>query len=241
MKKFLVLAAALMAATVANAADMRMPMKAPMAAPVPVFSWTGCYIGGHAGYFSGTTNIRDEGYYDSGATNQLRANSFIGGGQVGCNYQTGALVVGVEADGSWLNANHSFLGYYAEQSTNWDALVTVRGRAGIALDRTLFYLTAGGAWAKVQSTYNTDVPSANFDGVATSTDSKWGWTAGVGIEHAVTNNFTVKLEGLYVRLIDADRASLPNSNCTNNGPLRPCTFAFEHDAAIVRLGGNYKF
>jgi outer membrane immunogenic protein len=224
----------------AQAADMPIATKAPYV-PAPVFSWTGCYIGGHVGWISGRSDIRDEGYYDSGATNSLHANSFVIGGQGGCNYQTGSLVVGVEADGSWLDASHTTSGYYADQSTKWNSLVTVRGRAGLAVDRTMFYVTAGGAWADVNTIYNTNVIQGNLDGIASST-GKFGWVAGVGIEHAITPNWTVKLEGLYVRLTDDDTHHLGTTTCsTSRGPDHACNFTFNHDAAIVRLGANYKF
>src|SRR4030095_4615429 len=184
MKKSLVFAAfasALMSWS-AQAADLTPRLKAgPMASG---HNWTGCYIGAHAGWLSGMGNVTDEAYYDSGATTSLRSHGFAGGGQIGCNWQEGSWVWGLEADGSFVDAKHSFLGYYAEFSSKWDALVTVRGRYGLAVDRTLMYVTAGFAWADVKTTYNTNVPSGANDGIASS-DGQWGWTVGVGIERAL--------------------------------------------------------
>src|SRR5437660_4610139 len=79
----------------ALAADL--PIKSPFLAP----SWTGFYIGGHAGWVSDRPSVTDEAYFDSGATTLLNSSSFAGGGQIGYNWQMGSVVYGIEADGSW--------------------------------------------------------------------------------------------------------------------------------------------
>src|SRR6516165_4773863 len=117
MKKFLLGTAALAALAVpATAADMGVRPRA--VAYVPAFSWTGCHVGGLVGYGWG----RNDGWATNGATtfvqngfpntrfaagipvtNGFSMDGFVGGGDVGCDYQFGAWVVGVEAD--WSNAN----------------------------------------------------------------------------------------------------------------------------------------
>src|SRR5947208_3079498 len=120
MKNLLLTASALVAfaaAGTAGAADL--PVKAPVMAPVlaPAFSWTGCYIGGNAGWIGGgdrydlsmaggflnplnvfsipaNSALLNHSYTSNGSSN----SGFTGGGQIGCNYQNGSFVWGVEAD-----------------------------------------------------------------------------------------------------------------------------------------------
>jgi outer membrane immunogenic protein len=241
MKKALLAAAATacLLSWSAQAADLTPRLKA--LPPIAAFSWTGCYVGGHVGWLSGTSSVTDEAYYDSGATTQLKADSFAGGGQIGCNWQDGSWVWGAEADATFASADRSFLGYYAQYSTKWDAVGTLRGKMGLAVDRTLVYVTAGAAWADVKTTYDTSVPSGGGDGLVSS-DNRWGWTVGVGVERAFTPNWSVKLEALYIRLVDEDRVALPGTTCsTTSGPDHACTFAFDHEAWTVRLGVNYRW
>ena len=73
-------------------------------------------------------------------------------------------------------------------ANNW--LATARARVGYAADRVLFFGTAGGAFADMQTTYS---------GVQSST-TKAGWTAGAGVEWAFADNWTAKVEYLYIDL-----------------------------------------
>ena len=225
----------------ATAADLGPAAKAPRFATA--FDWTGFYVGGHAGWLSGTSSVTDEGYYDSGATNVINADGFAGGGQVGYNWQSGSVVYGIEADGSFVGAKRSYLGYYALYSTDWKAVGTIRGRVGLTVDRTMAYVTAGGAWADVVTRYNTNVPSGGGNGDI-SGNGRWGWTAGVGVEHAWTDAWSFKLEALYLRLVDGDSQALPPpQTCSTSGNVlsHPCNFKFDHDAWTVRLGLYYRF
>jgi outer membrane immunogenic protein len=80
---------------VASAADL--PMKAMPYPAAPAFSWTGCYVGVHAG--AGVLN--DQGYQPQQQFADRHGVGGLGGGQIGCNYQMGMLVVGVEGEGFW--------------------------------------------------------------------------------------------------------------------------------------------
>src|SRR5260370_22653806 len=85
----------------ASAADLAVKAM-PYAAPAPVFSWTGCYVGVHAG--AGV--LLDQGFRSGGGvTLDLVADRHgvggLAGGQIGCNYQTGMLVLGIEGEGFW--------------------------------------------------------------------------------------------------------------------------------------------
>src|SRR5690348_10714955 len=100
MKKSTFLLGVVLAAfTAGSAAAADLAVKAgPYVAPAPVFSWTGCYIGVHAG--AGV--LLDQGFQDEGGVPADRHGiGGLAGGQVGCNYQTGMLVLGIEGEGFW--------------------------------------------------------------------------------------------------------------------------------------------
>jgi len=101
-----------------------------------------------------------------------------------------------------------------QTGNNW--LATVRGRAGYAADRVLFYATAGGAFADVQTTFN---------GVTTS-HSQAGWTAGAGLEWAFADNWTAKIEYLYVN-IGSGTVNCATAACmaANGGAVTPLASA----------------
>src|SRR5215469_6639003 len=119
-----------------------------------------------------------------GTTGSRSDNGGVVGGTLGANFQASAFVFGVEGDWDWSAINTgttasicTFSGQ-CQTGNNW--LATARGRAGYAADRALWYLTAGGAFANVQT---------NFNGTTTS-HTQSGWTAGGGIEWAFADNWT---------------------------------------------------
>jgi outer membrane immunogenic protein len=120
MKKFLIAGCALAtSAFAAVAADM--PLKAPPAPPVQIYSWTGCYLGGSVGGVWRQSDTTTVAVTDGGSGAAAAAagsiptafsyggSSFIGGGQLGCNYQTSNWVLGIETDfsGTKLNAGET--------------------------------------------------------------------------------------------------------------------------------------
>jgi outer membrane immunogenic protein len=176
----------------ALAADMPQPGPAPVysKAPMlmPMYSWTGCYVGGNVGGVWATTNwtIAANG---QAITNQ-NISSFLGGGQVGCNYQISAWVFGVQGDYDWTNANTATADMAAvalTDHTNIKSLASVTGRVGYAWDRFLGYVKGGAAWEK--ETYSTTV---NVIGVtfSTASETRTGWTIGVGGEYGFTDWLT---------------------------------------------------
>jgi opacity protein-like surface antigen len=115
-------------------------------------------------------------------------------------------------------------------NTQSDWLATVRGRAGFAWDRVLFYGTGGAAFGEVQGSFGT-LPYAS----ATQT----GWTAGAGVEWAFLPNWTAKVEYLYVNL---GNFSCPPTSCgfgPAGGPSPNTSISFTEN--IIRAGINYKF
>jgi len=221
-------ALALLAGT-ASAADMatRYPVKA-MPMPVQVFSWTGFYVGANAGWGWADNSLSYTtpgwGTFDYNVGN---ANGFVGGGQIGYNYQfANNVVIGLEGDYQWSDigsANALLLGPIngALVSQKVDSFGTIRARLGYAMDRFLPYITGGAAYANLK--YN-DPWGFDFG------NNKWGWAAGAGVEYAITNNITVKGEYLYAGFSDTD-AVYPWGD----------TISGSTDLQVLRAGVNYKF
>jgi outer membrane immunogenic protein len=234
----------------ARAADM--PLKGP---PQPAWSWSGCYIGGTVGGYrsSSTYNGVPTGNFESAipvltaiSSGTFDQSGVIGGGELGCNWQAGIFVFGLEGDVSgWHNSSTSAVTgpdvpapgqfFHATTSVTSNTLTTVRPRIGIAANNWLFYATGGLAASSVafsQSVLFTATRSTQAGATSTSV----GWTAGGGIEYAITPNWTVKGEYLYV--------SLDNQTMTENNLAFP---SFSQSAtnklavSIGRFGVNYKF
>ncbi|MDQ0471728.1 outer membrane protein [Labrys wisconsinensis] len=186
MKKLLLATAAVLGlAGPAMAADLA-PNYSEPAAPAPYiapagFNWTGFYAGINAGYgFSG----------DFGSATGRRLNDakgFVGGGQVGFNYQIDPVVVGIEGELDYSDQKDSFAGSRA--NLNWRGSLTPR--LGFTMDRFLPYVKAGLAFGE------TDLKVA---GVGSDSNTLVGWTAGAGIEYAVTDNISVRGEYNYTDL-----------------------------------------
>ncbi len=203
--------APIMAMGQALAADLPVPPPHAPAAfippPPPVYNWTGFYIGGNAGAAWNQGSVTDS---INGLTFSNSSNNavFTGGGQVGGNWQIGALVLGVEGQFDWLaNQNNSNAGVavpslggnVVQVISNDRWLTTLTGRVGFAADRWLFYAKGGGAWVGNQSfTVNDVTTGASF----TSSNGGWntGWTAGAGIEWAFAGTWSLKLEYDYIAL-----------------------------------------
>ncbi|WOJ89912.1 porin family protein [Methylocapsa polymorpha] len=195
----------------ALAADL--PSRAPppvYVPPVPIFTWTGVYIGGQIGYAWGNfNNSWGDGFGSFGGFSD-QANGVIGGAHVGYNLQLGQWVVGLEGDvdGSSLsrnNNNRTFfdpaLGAFVSGNinTNLDIQGSIRGRVGVAWDRVLLYGTGGVAFGGFHTTFNPffTVGGAFGSGSANVDTTRVGWTVGGGLEYAVTNNWSVRAEYRY--------------------------------------------
>ncbi len=202
-----------------------MPVKAPVVAPA--FSWTGCYAGGTLGYNKHRTHWLDIGNWVDGDPHNLSDGGVIYGLDAGCNWQTGALVLGAEADISYSHAHNNFLwgvSTQVESKAKW--IGTARLRAGLAMDRTMLFVTGGGA-ASNSSTVWTD-PS----GVWTWDDRNYGWVWGGGIEHVLSDpRWAVRLEALYLRF----------KTYRANGGISSYPIDVQYKDLIVRVALNYRF
>jgi outer membrane immunogenic protein len=224
------------------AADL--PMKAMhYAAPAPVFSWTGCYAGLHAG--GGT--IRDSIGSSMVAGSDYTGSGGLAGGQVGCNYQDGNWVFGAEGEGYWsglkaTDASSSSTFRDTDTAKNkYD--FSIAARAGIAFDRTLVYGKAGWVWGKFDF-LSTESCCGSTPVLSTSAASGTldGLLLGAGIEHALTNNWTVKLEYNFLKYGSKE---LSFTSCSNSGGPTTCfadgTGTVHADKQIFKIGANYLF
>ena len=193
MKKILLASVALFGfAGAASAADLptRAAPPAPVFAAAPVFTWTGFYVGVNAGY--GWSND-DFDAFDAADIDD--DGGFVGGAQVGYNYQIGSFVVGLEGDIQYADFGAEGAFDFDRdgdddrfESSDWFG--TVRARAGVAFGQALVYATGGFAFA----------------------DDATGWTVGGGVEYAFTNNLSAKIEGLYVNFEEDDIAGFEMEN-----------------------------
>lgn len=245
MKKIFLTAASLLSLTVgAMAADLPSRRSAPVA-PVfaPVFTWTGFYVGVNAGYGFGNNNNSEGAFvapfgFVPGANDNGDNSGFVGGGQIGFNYQMGQFVVGLETDLQYADMKSNRVGFIpapgriVSGNSGIDYFGTVRARLGFAFDRTLIYATGGFAYAGGGGNNG-----FNFVG---GDDSRTGYVVGGGVEYAFTNNITLKLEGLYVGL---DGGSNTAFFVTPAGVATPVVGVGKQDNefGVVRVGLNYKF
>ncbi len=206
MSKFAFAAVAVMVAgaTAAQAADLPYRSRAPYTVnqPLNAYSWAGPYLGATLGYEWGSVS-----------NTPVKPSGILGGATVGYNWQSGPIVFGVEGDISATGADDRFANY--KFSNPWFG--TARGRLGYAFNNVLLYGTAGLAFGSLQ---------AEANGLQQSQTSL-GWTAGVGAEVGIYQNWTAKIEYLYV--------DLSRNTYTLTGTDSALSFG------TVRIGVNYHF
>jgi outer membrane immunogenic protein len=201
----------------AQAADLTYEA-APVAAAPAAFNWTGFYLGVHAG-----AAITDFEFSSPEGDSFSDDNTgFLGGVQAGYNWQFDQIVVGLQTDFAYTSAKTSLGGgdFTPEQKLEW--LGSTTARVGYAFDNLLVYGKGGVAYG--QSTF--EIPFV--EGLSLQ-DSQWhvGWTAGVGVEYAFTQNITGLLEYNYVDLGSQDYVvDSIGVDLTSN---------------VIKAGLNYKF
>ena len=207
MKRFVLGALALIAAGLtasAQAADLAYQSRAPYTVnqPLNAYSWAGPYLGANVGYAWGSVS-----------NNPTKPSGFAGGVDAGYNWQTGPWVFGIEGDIQATGANDTFAPW--KFSNPWFG--TVRGRAGYALNNILFFGTGGLAFGELRGeTFGLSESHTNA-----------GWTIGAGAEFGFAQNWSAKIEYLYV--------DLANSNFTITSVPNGYRFG------VVRAGVNYHF
>jgi outer membrane immunogenic protein len=243
------------------AADLPATISLPPPA-TPVFSWTGVYFGLNAGWLGANNSMVNRatpGFEEddlvalsTGDFSLGNKSGFIGGAEIGYNYQFNNWVAGIEADiqgiaGQAVNGSitsNTTTGLSSTLTGSMDTrwLGTLRGRLGVLPAPTvLVYGTGGLAYSEVQATTSvTQSDSSGFSGSGTGDDFAYlvtGWTAGGGVEWMFTQNWSAKLEYLHY---DLGTTSFTWQAADNNigGVYQNETTTFHNQGNIVRVGLN---
>jgi outer membrane immunogenic protein len=244
-----------------------------------IYDWGGGYIGINGGYAFGQSEWGSDPLNPSGnsSTGNFHVNGGLVGGTMGVSGQWGAWVLGVEGDFDWQGlkgtSGSSFCtslftstaiftvtppsttpvlqtpartGLSCKTASNW--LGTFRVRFGYAWDRVLFYGTAGGAGANVETA---------LSGLPYQNNAEWGWTVGAGLEWAFAENWTFKVEYLFVDLAGNascnhgyscgyDVAATQTINTATNATIATTppvnsSMSVKLNENLVRVGLNFKF
>jgi outer membrane immunogenic protein len=204
-------------------------------------SWTGFYIGGHAGggwansaWFeditaSGSGGVGPVGFQDASHS----ASGLLGGGQVGINFQKGRWVFGIEGDVSGANITGNNAGCFPEVggaaqtcSSKVDALGTVTGRFGATFDRSLIYVNGGFGWA------SESYLKAGGLVPGSASETRGGWALGAGVEYSFTGPWSGKLQYDYIGL------GTRNVKFTSAPGF---TEDIRDNLQVVKVGINYRF
>jgi outer membrane immunogenic protein len=200
--------------------------------PLPVATWAGCYLGGTIGAATHRTSGQND--TEGGALAEPFSSSKSGGiygGYLGCNWQNRAFVYGIEGDFSGVSGSGSSqpgvndTDYGFATKLQW--LATIRGRAGLAVDNAMVYMTGGAAFANVKA--------SAFSGGGffqdEVTDTRVGWTVGAGVEYMFTPNWIGRLEFLYADFGNQTH-TFQNTGYSSN---------LSHELMIGRVGLAYKW
>ncbi len=223
-------------------------------AAAPIYDWLGWYVGANLGYGTNLESANTTPYAAAPEDAALRSPhalnmqdaGFLGGGQVGYNWVKDRLVVGLEGDMDYahissanaITAFESPLTTSIAKNVQW--VSSFRARFGrLASDNMLVYVTAGPAWGRAnllfaqnpeQSITNEEIYYTANKGV-----TKSGWTAGGGVEYALTTRLAFKAEYLYLGL------GTVSTNFFGSVPTTPYyQVSSKFDSNILRLGINYK-
>lgn len=241
MRQFILGAAALIALIgPAIAADMPAPVRKAAPSVAPAWNWTGCYIGGHGGWLwsekkDWTVRTPGGAFYGE-SLGSHDANSWIAGVQGGCDYQfSGGFVIGAASDYAWTDAVGSHdstretgVAYHSQVKS----LATVTGRIGYAWDRFLGYFKGGAVWERDDYWATTTILGTAYR----STETRTGWTIGIGGEYAFTNVVSGFIEYNYYDFGTSQVSFTPQV-----AGLRQAFVDITESKGVVRAGLNLRF
>jgi outer membrane immunogenic protein len=258
MKKFLLAAVGLVAlgmAAPASAADLpaKVYTKAPAVVPIPIYDWSGFYIGGNAGYgwsnrCIDVTAINGVGFVD--AEGCRSSGGGVVGGQIGYRWQVTNWVFGLEAQGDWANLRNSnrslfftspVTGLADTWTTKTNSLGLFTGQVGYAWNNVLWYVKGGAAVANQNWTLFDSTTSV---GIVTANRTRWGGTVGTGIEYGFAPNWSVALEYDYLwRVSDSNNYVIPAGvlNAVGVGGVTAITANTRADLNMITARINYRF
>ncbi len=246
-RKILLSSALAAVSSVSLAADLprRAPAPAPAPySPAPVSAWTGFYAGAQLGVAWDKDDVS--------ATNaagalvgfgNLNTSAVVGGIHAGYNHQLpgSAVVIGVEGDfeGSGINKTSNVFysaagallpgAYTLNTKIDWQG--SLRARVGYAFGDALLYATGGVAFADIKTNYASAGTAAGYSGVHA------GWTAGAGLEYAISRNWTVRGEYRYASYGNVNDGLIPAPVAFWGGVSESHKIA-EH---ALRAGVSYRF
>ena len=165
------------------------------------FSWTGLYLGGHAGYARAVRSAELPAPFLPGSYSEDR-NGYFGGALAGYNYQIGSWVLGAEIDATWASLEPRQTVGVPASTVQWhtyssvDFIASARLRAGYAFNRWHVYGTGGAAW--MQGSATLVVTDAGIEtGRGSASTDHFGWVVGTGFEYAATGNISLRFEYLH--------------------------------------------
>ena len=224
-------------ASSASAADMAVKARPAPPPVVPIYDWTGFYIGANGGWGSshscwdfvtaGGAVIRD-GCRD--------ATGGIIGGQVGYRWQTGQFVFGLEGQGDWADLSGSrvsLINPAFSTRTRVDGIGLFTGQVGLAWNQALFYLKGGAAVTGNRYDIFTTGGGVN---VASASATRWGAALGVGFEYGFSPNWSIGVEYDHLFMGHAN-----NSFSVVNPILVGALNRVNQDVDMVTLRLNYRF
>jgi outer membrane immunogenic protein len=210
----------------ALAADLpaRAYSKAPASAPPsPIYNWTGFYLGGHVG-----------GAFDGGSIFSNDDGRFLGGLQVGADYQFAPnWVVGIEGQYSWTDRTTSSAAVTSGGFTISDRnsnLGSVTGRFGYTWGPALLYAKGGVAFRENDKVSVTDSASGSSLSSSVKSDDI-GYTLGAGLEYLFLPNWSAKVEYQYYNFGKTE-VTVPSATTVTS---------YDHDVHVVKAGINYRF
>jgi outer membrane immunogenic protein len=213
----------------AQAADQAVPRSTtyyPAAYYPTSIDWTGWYTGLQVGGAFGSASWTNP---FSGLSDTPKATSVLGGGQFGVNWMRNSLLLGAEADFTWMDLKGSANDASGDTHTvhsHWLSLVT--GRLGYGFNRYLIYAKGGAAFGNERN----KVVSTLGQVAGSSTGTQVGWTVGGGIEYAIAPNWSARVEYDFV--------DLPSPGIVLVGPpSRPANVDFTIQKVVG--GINYRF
>jgi outer membrane immunogenic protein len=250
MKKIFAAAIGLASLIAAPAMAADIAVKAPRykAPPLPVrvFSWTGCYIGGNVG---GVWAHKEWSSAEPGLGGGIPLGTsfgshdpsgFIGGFQAGCDYQfAGNWVVGIAGDYDWADAKASNANLIAPNMTDQSrvkGLASITGRVGYAWDRFLGYVKGGGAWERDDYTlYNVGIVQAS------ASETRGGWTVGIGGEYAFTDWLSGFAEYNYYNFGTRTNSLVCGVGACFGGGLAAARFDIKETKSVFKVGLNARW
>lgn len=241
-KKILFAIASLAVSTVTSAMAADMPAAYKAAPVAPAFSWTGCYVGGNGG---GGRGLNDWQPLLDISFKSVHNSGWFAGVQAGCDYQVGALVVGIEGQYDWADMKDTTATVVGVPSNAYfvtsklDRFGTLTGRIGYAFDRVLFYGKGGAVLAH----FNHQILATDFaaqNNIFNGSQNIAGFVVGAGIEYALLPNLSLKAEYNY---LDFGRNGI-SMYCTVGtcaGAAVGLPMEIRQTMQTVMLGVNYRF